>query len=61
VLSDFADFSYKCTDFYLPQDEGGLAWNCPEVAIDWPIQNPQLSEKDKHYPVLSQLVAQGKA
>lgn len=61
VLSDFADFSYKCTDFYFPQDEGGLAWNCPEVAIDWPIQNPQLSEKDKHYPVLSQLVTQGQA
>lgn len=61
VLSDFADFSYKCTDFYFPQDEGGLAWNCPEIAIDWPIQNPQLSEKDKHYPVLSQLVTQGQA
>lgn len=61
VLSDLADFNYKCTDFYFPQDEGGLAWDCPEVAIDWPIQNPRLSEKDKHYPVLSQLVAQGKA
>lgn len=57
VLSEVADFTYKCTDYYHPEDEGGLAWNCPEVAIEWPLENPQLSEKDTLYPGLSELVA----
>ena len=37
VLSDFAEFCYKCTDFYHPGDEGGLAWNDPEIGITWPM------------------------
>lgn len=36
VLSDVAEFCYKCTDFYRPQDEGGLAWNDPAIGIQWP-------------------------
>ena len=36
VLSDVAEFCYKCTDFYRPGDEGGLAWNDPEIGIEWP-------------------------
>lgn len=36
VLSDTAEFCYKCTDFYHPRDEGGLAWNDPEIGIQWP-------------------------
>ena len=36
VLSDFAEFCYKCDDFYHPNDEGGLAWNDPEIGIVWP-------------------------
>lgn len=36
VLSDMAEFCYKCTDFYHPGDEGGLAWNSPEIGIEWP-------------------------
>ena len=36
VLSDYAEFCYKCTDFYHPGDEGGLAWNDPEIGIKWP-------------------------
>ena len=36
VLSDYAEFAYKCTDFYHPGDEGGLAWNDPEIGIEWP-------------------------
>lgn len=36
VLSDYAEFCYKCTDFYHPGDEGGLAWNDPEIGISWP-------------------------
>lgn len=36
VLSEWAEFCYKCTDFYHPGDEGGLAWNDPEIGIEWP-------------------------
>ena len=36
VLSDVAEFCYKCTDFYHPGDEGGLAWNDPEIGVKWP-------------------------
>lgn len=36
VLSDVAEFCYKCTDFYHPGDEGGLAWNDPEIGVEWP-------------------------
>ncbi len=39
VLSDFAEFCYKVTDFYHPNDEGGLAWNDPSIGIDWPELN----------------------
>lgn len=47
VLSDLADFEYKCTDYYNPAQEGCLLWNDPQVDIEWPIDNPLLSEKDK--------------
>lgn len=36
VLSDVAEFCYKCDDFYHPNDEGGMAWNDPEIGIQWP-------------------------
>lgn len=55
VLSEIADFQYKCTDFYRPDDEGGLAWNDPDVSISWPIDEPQLSAKDQANPTLRQL------
>lgn len=47
VLSDVADFEYKCTDYYNPAHEECLLWNDPAVGIEWPIENPLLSEKDK--------------
>lgn len=47
VLSDVADFEYKCTDYYNPANEGCLLWNDPDVGIEWPVNNPLLSEKDK--------------
>ncbi|MBE5215463.1 dTDP-4-dehydrorhamnose 3,5-epimerase [Pectobacterium sp. A535-S3-A17] len=47
VLSDTADFEYKCTDYYDPSNEGCLLWNDPDVGIEWPIADPLLSEKDK--------------
>ncbi len=53
VLSDEAEFCYKCDDFYHPEDEGGLMWNDPTVGIDWPLEgidNLNLSEKDTKNP-----------
>ena len=53
VLSDIAEFSYKVTDFYHPGDEGGIAWNDPNIGIEWPISKDMkmiLSEKDKLWP-----------
>lgn len=49
VLSDEVDFVYKCTDYYDPSDEGGVAWNCPMLNIAWPLTDVQLSDKDKAY------------
>tara|TARA_Y100001935_G_C17310006_1_gene515165 strand:- start:3329 stop:3862 length:534 start_codon:yes stop_codon:yes gene_type:complete len=46
VLSETADFEYKCTDYYDPSDEGSLLWNDPHLNIPWPLKNPKLSEKD---------------
>tara|TARA_X000000950_G_C13796900_1_gene611788 strand:- start:163 stop:699 length:537 start_codon:yes stop_codon:yes gene_type:complete len=46
VLSDVADFEYKCTDFYDPMDEGCIVWNDPDINIRWPIGSPILSRKD---------------
>lgn len=49
VLSDEAEFAYKCTDFYHPEDEGRIAWNDPEIGIKWPVHNIEkiiLSKKD---------------
>ena len=46
VLSDTADFEYKCTDYYDPSDEGSILWNDSDLDIPWPIDNPILSNKD---------------
>ncbi len=50
VLSETAEFLYKCSDYYYPEDEGGIIWNDPDLKIDWPIIDPLLSNKDKKYP-----------
>ncbi|MGH1472181.1 MAG: dTDP-4-dehydrorhamnose 3,5-epimerase [Cellvibrionaceae bacterium] len=47
VLSESADFEYKCTDYYDPSDEVCLHWQDPEISIEWPVENPLLSEKDR--------------
>ena len=56
VLSDRAVFAYKCSDFYHPEDESGLAYNDPAIGIRWPFAEgevPMLSEKDKHWDGLA--------
>lgn len=56
VLSDEAEFVYKCTDFYHPEDESGVLWNDPEIGVKWPISEDTgvlLSEKDKTLKLLS--------
>ena len=52
VLSETADVMYKCTDFYAPDDEGGILWSDPSIGIEWPVEDPQLSDKDSRYPCL---------
>jgi len=54
VLSEEAIFQYKCDEFYHPEAEGAIAWNDPDIAIQWPVEaeNVVLSEKDKHHPNL---------
>jgi len=55
VLSEAAHFFYKCTDFYAVGDEYGLRWDDPALNTDWPVPEPLLSEKDRHYPTLATL------
>lgn len=46
VLSESADFLYKCTDYYHPEDEGAVIWNDPAIGVEWPITDVSLSSKD---------------
>ena len=56
VLSDVADFQYKCTGYYAPDDEGGVIWNDSEIGIDWPLDTmPKLSQKDSSLPTVDKL------
>ena len=51
VLTDSAVFAYKCTDFYHPEDEGGIMWNDPTIGVQWPNASlPVLSQKDRSHP-----------
>jgi len=50
VLSEEAEILYKCTEFYSPEHERTIRWDDPELAIEWPIKNPVLSEKDATAP-----------
>ena len=56
VLSQTALVSYKCSDFYQPEDEGGILWSDPDIGINWPIKDPIISEKDKVLPQLFELL-----
>lgn len=57
VLSEKVVFQYKCDDYYAPETEGALAWDDPDLAIDWriPHESVRLSEKDKNHPRLKDL------
>ena len=52
VTSESAVFSYKCSDFYAPESEGGILWSDPDIGIKWPVSTPVLSEKDTAYACL---------
>jgi dTDP-4-dehydrorhamnose 3,5-epimerase len=55
VLTPIAQVEYKCTDFYDPATEIGIAWNDPALAIDWPIGDPRLSDRDRRNPTLAEV------
>lgn len=58
VLSDTAEFAYKCSDFYHANDEGGLRWNDPKIGIQWPsLEESELiiSDKDQVWPMIDEL------
>lgn len=54
VLSDEARVLYKCSDLYSPQDETGILWSDPDLGIDWPVEDPIVSAKDRQYLPLAQ-------
>lgn len=55
VISDYAEFAYKCDEFYHPEDEGGIIWNDKDIDVQWPLtQELKLSEKDKNNPTLAE-------
>jgi dTDP-4-dehydrorhamnose 3,5-epimerase len=55
VTSDEALFAYKCTEYYCPETESAICWDDPEIGIDWPIENPVLSQKDSSLPRLKDI------
>jgi dTDP-4-dehydrorhamnose 3,5-epimerase len=57
VVSETADCEYKCTDLYHPEAEIGVLWNDPDLGIEWPVANPQLSPKDLKLPSLAEIRA----
>ncbi|MCB1647750.1 MAG: dTDP-4-dehydrorhamnose 3,5-epimerase family protein, partial [Pseudomonadales bacterium] len=58
VLSESADFQYKCTEYYYPEDEISVRWNDPDIAIEWPVNDPVLSDKDRNAPLLAEISAE---
>ena len=52
VTSDVAEIEYKCTDFYVPEDQHGVLWSDPLLGIPWPVRDPVLSDQDRRFPPL---------
>ena len=60
VLADYAEFAYKCTDFYHPNDEGGILYNDPEIGVEWPVPEGMeliMSEKDQKWGGIREYMA----
>jgi dTDP-4-dehydrorhamnose 3,5-epimerase len=55
VLSDLADVHYRLTSYYDPATESGIAWDDPEVGVEWPVGDPQTSERDRNAPKLAEI------
>ena len=55
VLSEKAEFQYKCDTYYSPKDERGFMWNDPSIGIEWPINSPVLSQRDLKMPFLKEI------
>jgi dTDP-4-dehydrorhamnose 3,5-epimerase len=56
ALSDIAEVMYKVDNFYSPEHERGIIWNDPDIGIEWPIEDPILSDKDGKYPRLREVI-----
>ena len=54
MLSKQADLAYRCTDYYRPDDDFGILWNDGDIDVQWPIETPLLSDKDKRLPTLAE-------
>lgn len=59
VLSDTVDFAYKCTEYYMPENDAAIRWNDSDIGVDWPLKEiiPLLSDKDERAPFLGELTA----
>ena len=55
TLTDHVEFMYKADNYYAPQADGGILWNDPTIGVDWGVQNPILSEKDKKNPTFAEI------
>jgi len=55
TLADENEILYKCSEYYDPDDEAGVLWNDPDIGINWPIQHPEIKERDAHFPRLKEI------
>jgi dTDP-4-dehydrorhamnose 3,5-epimerase len=58
VLSDVADVHYKLSSLYDPETEAGIVWDDPEIAVEWPVADPQISERDRNAPRLAEIAGE---
>jgi dTDP-4-dehydrorhamnose 3,5-epimerase len=56
-MSETAEIAYKCSEIYHPEDEQGIRWDDPDIAIEWPAQDPILSNKDAMLPFLADIIS----
>ena len=56
ALEQYNEILYKCTDYYYPEDEAGVVWNDPDLAIPWPTLHPEIKGRDANFPRLKELL-----